>query len=94
MLNFSLLEMQAALQAMRARAAFSAWPDDLQAVMSDPVRARLVRLEATGRRTQRANINTPASTPPARWRGPKRAAAPVQSVDLKSRAAGDDNSNE
>ena len=45
-MNHSIQELHAALQAMRSRPLFRRWPEDLQVVLDDPVRARLVRLEA------------------------------------------------
>lgn len=85
-MNHSIQELQAALQAMRSRPPFTRWPADLQAVLADPVSARLVRLEATGRRRSRAGINTTSTTRPARWPPPRHG---PQGVDFKSRAAGD-----
>ncbi|MBS0501140.1 MAG: hypothetical protein JSR74_12555 [Proteobacteria bacterium] len=85
-MNHSIQELQAALQAMRSRPVFNRWPADLQAVMTDPVRARLVRLEATGRRRRRAGIDTTSTARPARWPPPRQGPA---GMDFKSRAAGD-----
>lgn len=48
-MNHTQQELQAAFAAMRTRPAFKSWPTDLSAVMTDPISARLVRLEATGR---------------------------------------------
>ena len=70
-MNHSIQELHAALQAMRSRPLFSRWPEDLQVVLDDPVRARLVRLEATGRRRQRSGINTTTTARPARWPPPR-----------------------
>lgn len=88
-MNFNMQELNTALQVMRLRPAFAAWPTDLQTVMEDPVRARLVRLEATGQRRKRTNVNTPASNRPARWRGSNRPLPQLDRVDFKSRAAGE-----
>ena len=66
-MNHSIQELHAALQAMRSRPLFSRWPEDLQVVLDDPVRARLVRLEATGRRRRRSGINATTTARPARW---------------------------
>ena len=58
-MNHSIQELHAALQAMRSRPLFSRWPEDLQVVLDDPVRARLVRLEATsGRIEARFQLNS------------------------------------
>ena len=42
-MNHSIQELHAALQAMRSRPLFSRWPEDLQVVLDDPVRARPAR---------------------------------------------------
>ena len=74
--------LQAAWNAMRHRAAFLPWPAEFTQVMADPVRARLVRLEATGRtRSAQAPLAPQRKALPVPWRRP--------GVDLKSRAAGD-----
>ena len=85
-MNHSIQELHAALQAMRSRPLFSRWPEDLQVVLDDPVRARLVRLEATGRRRRRSGINTTTTARPARWPPPR---PPTTGMDFKSRAAGE-----
>lgn len=58
--------LQAAFAAMRCRPAFRNWPQDFTQVMADPVRARLIGLEATGialaKRTQPANQQRPMPT--------------------------------
>ena len=57
--------LQAAWEAMRHRAACLPWPADFDQVMADPVRQRLVRLEAThrARAPQRPAVHRMASRP-------------------------------
>ena len=86
-MNHSIQELHAALQAMRSRPLFSRWPEDLQVVLDDPVRARLVRLEATGRRRPRTGADPPSTTNRATCWPPPRTAPP--GLDFKSRAAGE-----
>ena len=57
--------LQAAWEAMRHRAACLPWPADFDQVMADPVRQRLVRLEAThrARAPQRPAVHRMVSRP-------------------------------
>lgn len=57
--------LQAAWEAMRHRAACLRWPADFDQVMADPVRKRLVRLEATHRVrvSERPAVHRRASQP-------------------------------
>lgn len=47
--NITPQALQDAWNAMRHRPAFGHWPQSFEQVIADTVRARLVRLEATGR---------------------------------------------
>lgn len=85
-MNHTQQELQAAFTAMRTRPAFQSWPTDLSAVMTDPIRARLVRLEATGRRRRYRAL--PYRTARQQPRRPLLAPAPAP-LDIKRRAAGD-----
>lgn len=85
-MNHTEQELLAAFTAMRIRPAFKSWPTDLSAVMTDPISARLVRLEATGR--MRRYRPLPYRTARLQPRRPLPTPAPTP-LDIKRRAAGD-----
>lgn len=72
--------------AMRSRPAFAGWPPTFDQVMADPVRCRLVRLEATGRASAAATRAPSPACRPARPVFPK---APAGLFDRKRAAAGE-----
>lgn len=75
-----------AWEAMRHRTCLRHWPQDFDAVMADPTRGRLVRLEARARtRSQRAAPARAANRPAPRTQRPM----PGCGVDRKRAAAGE-----
>lgn len=58
--------LRAALQSMVRLPACREWPSDFEAVMADPVRMRLVRLQATFLTRVAAEKTAARSPPPAR----------------------------
>lgn len=80
-------ELHAALARIRALPRCAAWPAELPAVLADPVRARLVRIEAIRPH--------PPARQPAHGRPASRPAMPVPlpavrpAFDIKRAAAGD-----
>lgn len=76
-----------AWEAMRRRVSLRHWPQDFDQVMADPVRRRLVQLEANAR------ARRPLASPPAAsvCRAPRPLPAPAQGAlfDRKRAAAGE-----
>ena len=78
-------QLQAALARLRALPCCAGWPTDVAAVQADPVRARLLRIDATlvaRRDARRARQFTPAT-----HRAPLTRPAPL--FDRKRAAAGE-----
>lgn len=76
--------LRAALQSMVRLPACREWPADFDAVMADPVRMRLVRLQATFLTrvaAEKAAARSPPPAPPMATRPPR--------FDRKRAAAGD-----
>ncbi len=80
--------LRAAWEDMRLRPAFARWPQTFDQVMADPLRCRLVRLEATARAraAQRPPRPTSQACRPAR---PFLAPAQPALFDRKRAAAGE-----
>lgn len=77
-------ELLAALGRIRALPRCTGWPDDLAAVLGDPVRARLLRIEAVRLRRPTARV----SYLRASMRRP-RPPSTLPALDLKRAAAGE-----
>ena len=78
-------ELLAALARVRALPGCAAWPADLPAVLADPVRGRLLRIEAI--RWRRAPAQRARRATRRRVRGP--VPGPLPLFDLKRAAAGE-----
>lgn len=82
-------ELQAALARIRALPGCAAWPADLAAVLADPVRARLLRMDAARWRRQPAQRARQATRLRATGSHRPPLALPPPLFDRKRAAAGE-----
>lgn len=85
----STAELLAALVRLRALPACAGWPADLYSVLSDPVRSRLLRIEATRARRPPAQRARQATRQRASGSRRPPLALPPPLFDRKRAAAGD-----